>query len=141
MKKLLTLIFSILFLTVAHAQDKKESFEGKWVADFDKLKLDLTNSDWYKKQSKEEQKKALEEIEPYKRIIHIFTKTTSTMIGPEDGAKSTLKVTVTKIKENKYSINYSEDLKAVSIINGDKMTQHTVFKGDIKQTIYLKRKK
>ena len=141
MRTTITLVLYILFLTTAQAQNKKEVYEGKWIADFDKMKSELVNSDWYKKQTKEVQEKTLKQLEPYKKIVHVFTKTTSTMLGPKDGDKSTMKVTVTKIKENTYSINYSKDLKALSIINGDKMTQHTVYKDEIKQTIYLKRKK
>ena len=134
-------ILTLLFLYTAHAQKKVEAYHGEWVADYDKIKEELTKSDWYKKQSKEGKEKALAQIEPYKKIIHIFTKTSSTMIGPKVGDKSSMKVKVTKVKENTYSINYSKELKALSIIDGDKMTQHTVLKGEIKQTIYLKRKK
>ena len=138
MKQILILI--LLFLCTAQAQNKAEPYSGEWVADYDRIKAEFTKSDWYKNQSKEDKEKALAQLEPYKKIIHIFTETTSTMIGPKDGDKSTMKVTVTKLKENTYNINYSKDLKALSIIDGDKMTQHTVFKGEIKQTIYLKRK-
>lgn len=141
MKQILTFTFYCLLLNTAQAQNLKEPYEGEWVADFDKIKSELMKSDWYKSQSKEMKEKALAQLEPYKNIVHIFTKTTSTMVGPNAGDKSTMKVSVTKIKENTYSINYSKELKALSIIDGDKMTQHTVFNGETKQTIYLKRRK